>query len=184
MVRNWLSAALVFGCLGWGPAKADVTYTFYDADNPSQIDLQFSVGAQLSGKNLEEGLIFPLGGAFGPDFSGDGLDAVARYSPNPYHAEVTFDDGQYGGRVFFFPEFTPGAPPGDGDFKVSGSIDLGQNVLAQLGSATISGIPVGAPAIPEPSTWLMLLLGAAGIMAASGAVRRRHDEALSRRATA
>jgi hypothetical protein len=46
MVRKWLPAAIILGGLACGPAKADVTYAFFDASDPTTVDLEFAVAGR------------------------------------------------------------------------------------------------------------------------------------------
>jgi hypothetical protein len=162
MVRNWLSAAVVLACLGWAPAKA-ATYTFYDDDIPSHIELTLTVLVPLSDNERQE-TIWDATGPFGPDFDGDGdPDATISYVTKSGFPEVEF---QYPLVTHYdgYADFTGLAgPPGDGHFDVVGEILLGRDALVQLGSVTVSDVPSAAPAIPEPSTWVMLLLGFGGL---------------------
>jgi hypothetical protein len=180
MAARWLSAAaLVLACLGWGSAKADITYTLYSADNPSGVLLEFTVSSPPPSPG-DEGFSSRPGGFLGVFYASVGL-AVRPPGDEGYELDFGGGGGAGGGYVAF--ELT--GPPGNGAYRVSGELTVtGISTVYLVGSATVSGVPVGAPAIPEPATWVMLLLGAAGIMAASGAARRRHDEAASRPAPA
>jgi hypothetical protein len=162
MAPKWLSAAIVLGCLACGSAKANVTYSFFDATDPATIDLEFTVASQLSHAASFETFL-SVGGAFGSDF---GLGTALYTQPAPsFQPVVTFfaADSMFFGN-FVFTSFPFGNPsngaPGDGGFSGQGSIgQLGGGTIASLGLATVSGVP-------EPATWALFALSFVGLAAA------------------
>ena len=162
------------GSLICAPAKA-VTYTFFDAESPTTVDLAFAVPVQLhpSGGELAIG---DLSGFFAKFLSN--TNEPTAHLTNPSTISVT---GQgvitqgvpipvnidFNGLISF--ESVDPNGPGNGTFMADGSMTgtgtaLGIPVLSvskNIGSMVISGVS-GAP-IPEPSTWAMLLLGFGGL---------------------
>jgi hypothetical protein len=151
-------AAIVFNCFVCGPAKADVTYTFFDESSPATVDLEFTVATQLT-TNLQTEDFLSVGGAYGPDFDG----GKTYLSVNPIN--------DFGGLVFEPPsstsiigggfQFNVVGGPGNGDFAGEGEIYAGIVTLATLGSASVSG--VAPSAIPEPAAWVLLSFGFLGL---------------------
>lgn len=70
MLLKWLPAAIILGALVCAPAKADVTYTFFDGAHPEMVDLEFTVATQLSPTETPEQLL-SVGGAYDADFAVD-----------------------------------------------------------------------------------------------------------------
>jgi hypothetical protein len=157
MTHRWLAAALIFGLLACGPAKADVIYTFLDSDPDLGVDLEFSVDAQLSPANSPQAFD-SLGGLYGPNFAG----GQVRFNLTPAR-ELQFVGADISGVFIFF-----AGVPGNGHFGGSGIIydrpDLTGVPLAGLGEMTVSGAPVGA-SVPEPVIWALLSLGFLGLAA-------------------
>lgn len=156
-------AAVVLGLLACGAAKADVTYMFFDASDPTTVDLEFTVAAQLSPATQMETFI-SVGGAFASDFAGGG----AAYLPHGPRLGFSSSNGFSGG--FIFTGLPPDAVPGNGSFSGSGSLGVpDEPAVASLGSAAISGVTT----VPEPSTWALLSLGFLGLAALS--LRSKRD---------
>jgi hypothetical protein len=161
MMRKWL-AAIVLGFLAGGPAKADVTYEFFDLSAPF-LDLEFTVAKQLSPTATRETFL-SVGGLYGSDFDGgtvEYLQGPPSYVPILHWSSPSRDSG-----TFSFTGFPDGNPsngvPGNGSFPGDGELDfpgLPPSPIAFLGSATISGVP-------EPATWVLLALGFLGLAAA------------------
>jgi len=123
-------------------------YTFFDENNPTQVDLSFSVGTQLATSGQSEPLM-TIGGLFASDFTGQSI----RYLQGPPGFQPVL---QSNGNPFIsaiFSSFPFGNPsngaPGDGTFPVSSSIleFVGTDLidLADQGSVTISGVPSNTP---------------------------------------
>jgi hypothetical protein len=166
MVQKWLPLAIALGLLACGPAKAAVTYMFYDLSDPTAVDLEFSVDAQLSPANPHQ-RFDSLGGLFGPYFAG----GQVQFNSTPVR-ELQFA-GVHASGVFIF----IAGVPGNGLFGGSGSISIEPNgdTVATLGEMAVSGVPVGA-SVPEPATWALLSLGFLGLAAA---VARRRTRVVS-----
>jgi hypothetical protein len=169
MVRKLFAAAVILGGLTAGPAKATVTYTFFDSTSPSTVDLDFTVAAQLSPTNSTEALL-STSGVFAADFTG----GSASYLQGPPGFQPTIDVGNGNlSAVVSFDSFPFGdsanGVPGNGSFSVGGEITelifvpLSLNTLANLGEATISGIPSAVPA-PLIGFGFPTLLGVGGVL--------------------
>jgi hypothetical protein len=177
MVRKVLTVAAIIGALLPVSSKANVLYTFYDASNPSTVDLQFAVASQLSPTNNDETLP-NLSGTLSADFSG----GYAEYLQGPPGYQPVIDiyknsgSGDYSTEVIFssFPyEDASNGTPGNGTYAVVGSVSFSEVVneqlvdtsVAEIGSVTISGVPVTAP-VPEPASLPLLAVGLIGLVAA------------------
>jgi hypothetical protein len=140
-------AALLVACLGCGSAKADVTFAFYFSGDPSDELLALTMPEEPSSKYRIQYVL--SGGEFieveyATDYAGDPYALILSAPVSGLDSEIEFT--------------TTSTPPGDGDFPVRGTLGP-----YDVGSVTVSGVPVGAAAIPEPSTWAMMLLGFAGL---------------------
>jgi hypothetical protein len=158
MTKKWLAAAIILGGLGSGPAKANVTYTLFDMDTPTTVDLEFTVATQLSLTETPETFL-SVGGVYGSDYAG----AQAEYMLAASNPVISFSNLSFGGDFVFTSTSTT---PGNGSFLGGGNLfTLSGDSLAFLVSATVSGAPV-IP-VPEPSTWALLCLGFSGLAALS-----------------
>ena len=155
MAPKWLLSAFVLGLLGCGTARSEVTYMFFDAHHTSTVDLEFAIASQLSLLNPSEPLI-STGGVFGADFVG----AEAELDQGPPVSVFVSDSTPFAAQ-FAFTSIHFGEP-GNGDFPISGFILENSDALASIGSATVSGVPV-----PEPSTWVLLIVGGCALVAGS-----------------
>jgi len=156
VLPKWLPLAIVAGFASvW--ARADVTYTFFDFINPTQVDLSFSVATQLATNNQIE-LMMNVGGPFASDFTGQSVE-YGQGSPGFQPSINTFIPPGLGVTFTSFPFGDPSnGAPGNGTFPVRGAIfnPNGPFDLADFGSAHISGVPSSAP---EPGS--LALLGTA-----------------------
>jgi hypothetical protein len=100
------------------------------------------------------------GGVFGSDFGGGIVDYEQPLISHQPTLIVTGSGSN--SATIAFTDFPFGNPsngvPGNGNFHVSGVITDSAGTLARLGSATVAGVP-------EPTTWVMLMVGAGAMMA-------------------
>jgi len=150
MTQKWLAAAAVLAALISGPAKADVTYIFFDSSSPSTVDLGFTVADQLSPTNPTEPFL-STSGVFAADFAG----GAASYFQGPPSLEPAIDaaEGNFASEELF-PTLV--VVPGNGSYPVSGVIYTTSGALAYQSAAAISGVP-------EPGSWALLITGLAGL---------------------
>jgi PEP-CTERM motif len=157
------------GSLICAPAKA-VTYTFFDAASPTTVDLAFAVPVQLrpSGGELAIG---DLSGFFGNFLSktDEPTAEITGLSTISVTGQGNLDLGviDFNGLISFASTDKNG--PGNGTFAADGSMTAKSSlagipvvsVSKNIGSMVVSG--ENGAAIPEPSTWAMLLLGFGGL---------------------
>jgi hypothetical protein len=163
MIVKWLAAGAILAALAPASGKASVTYTFFDASTPSQVDVSFSVATQLATNGQTETMAH-ISGVESSLFVGKSADYVQGppdYVPDIVTvAELT----NFSARFSSFPSGNPAnGAPGNGSFAVDGAILDAGILVADLGSATIAGVPV-----PEPCSLAVLSVAALGC-----AVRRR-----------
>jgi hypothetical protein len=171
MIR-WLLAGAALGFLAPASGRADVVYTFFDKTTPTQVDLSFTVTSQLKTNGQTEPMM-DVGGVFASDFTGRSMGYgqgapghqptfSATGTPATIRFEATFTG-------FPFGDPSNGAP-GNGAFPVDGNIHQIIFVppfsvtLADLGSATISGVGV---VVPEPGFAGIVSVGLAAVLFAA-----------------
>ena len=159
MVKKWLIASSLVGCLISGHSKANVIYTFFDAAAPSTIDLEFQTTNQLSHTNTPQPML-DISGALASDFAG----GTARYAQGPPGFQPTIlSTTSVATVILTFTGFPFGnsanGVPGNGSFSIAGTAFAlpSFDILANIGSATISGVPVQP--IAEPASLALLLPG-------------------------
>ena len=104
------------------PAKADVTYLFFDASAPTTVDLGFTVATQLSLSETPETFI-STSGVFGSDYAGG--NASYLQGPVGFQPALRFSAPNGFGGAYFFTSFPFGDPsngvPGNGSYPPSTS---------------------------------------------------------------
>jgi hypothetical protein len=159
MVKKWLIASSLVGCLISGHSKANVIYTFFDLVTPSTIDLEFQTTNQLSLTNASQPML-DISGALASDFAGgtatyaqgpSGFQPTIRSITSVAAVNLTFTDFPFGDSA--------NGVPGNGSFSIIGEVLAlpSLDILAVIESATISGVPVQP--VAEPASLALLLPG-------------------------